>query len=192
MRRFRRCVASVGIALALGWGAVAPADAHVRTVTSEVTVAVHRDGHARARAALKVARTSAAEVSAVNLASASARCDDCRAVAVSFQVVLANRGPTDVTADNAAVAISEGCVRCETVAVAYQFVVVNPGRSQLTPTGHARLAAVRVELGRLSRSGAPAADITSAASALATEVAAVLTTELRTVPRVDRDVRRDR
>jgi len=182
---------AVAVVLAVGWGSVAPAEAHDRTVTTDVTVTVRQDGQTRARSALRVAPTFAPQVSAVNRANASARCDACRAVAVSFQVVLANRGPGDVAADNAAVALNEGCARCEAVAIAYQFVVVSPHRSHLTPAGHQRLARVRLELSRLSRSGAPAADVNAQAEALAAEVADVLTTELRTVPRIDREIRRD-
>lgn len=188
-RRIRRCVGAVGVVLAISLGGVVPVDAHGRTVNSDVTVTVHHDGQTRARSALRVARTSGAGVSAVNSARATARCDDCRAVALAFQVVLANRAPTDIAADNAAVAVNEACERCETVAIAYQFVVVSPGRSQLTAAGHVRLAAVRVELLQLSRSGGSAAEIAAEAEVLAAGVADVLTTELRTVPRVDRQVR---
>jgi hypothetical protein len=182
------------VVLAVGWGAVTPAGAGAgaRTVSSDVTVAVRHDGQSRARAALRVARTSAAEVSATNGAYAYAACDDCRAVAVAFQVVLANRAPTDVAADNAAVAANEACERCETVAIAYQFVVVGPGRAQLTPAGRQRLAGVRVELHRLSRSDGSAAEIAAGAERLAAEVADVLTVELRTAPTVDHEVRNRR
>lgn len=188
-RRLRRCVGLVGVVLAVGWGAIAPAGAEGRTVTNDVSVAVDHDGQTGARAALRVARSSADSVSAVNGAHAYARCADCRAVAVAFQVVLASRASADVTADNAAVAVNDGCERCETVAIAYQFVVVSPGRLQLTPTGRGRLAAVRAELLRLGRSGGSAADLAPRAGALAAEVADVLTADLRTVPTVHHQVR---
>jgi hypothetical protein len=190
--RLGRCATAVAVALAVGWGPLAPAEAQNGAITTDVSVTVRQNGQTQARSALRVARTSAPQVSAVNNAYASARCHYCRAVAVSFQVVLANRGPGDVAADNAAVAINEGCVRCEAVAIAYQFVVVGPRRSHLTPVGQVRLARVRVELSDLSRSRAPAADLNARAEALAAEVADVLTTELWTVPRIDREVRRDR
>ena len=196
--RLRRCVGSVAIVLAVCGGAVAPADAaggHApgsRTINTEVTVEVHRDGRARGRSALDVARTSSPAVSALNRAYAYAQCDDCRAVAVAFQVVLANRAPTDITADNAAIAFNEACERCETVAIAYQFVIVSPHKAKLTPAGHRRLAAIRFDLHQLSRSGRPATEIAAEAEMLAAEVANVLTTELKTIPKVDRRVRTDR
>ncbi|HEX6421198.1 MAG TPA: hypothetical protein VFZ77_22040 [Acidimicrobiales bacterium] len=188
-RRLGRCIGAVGVVLALGWGTVAPADAHDRSVASHVRVTVRHDGQDKARAGLRVDRTHARTVTALNSAEATARCDDCRAVALSFQVVLADRGPAEVAADNAAIAHNEACQRCETVAVAYQFVVVSPARAHVTPTGHARLADVRAELHRLAHGGGTAEDIAAAAGALAAEVADVLATELRTLPRVDREVR---
>lgn len=190
-RSLSRGVVSAGVALALCWAAVAPADAHgpTRTISTDVTVAVDRDGDDRARSTLQVARTSASEVSAVNVAGAWARCDDCRAVALSFQVVVADRAPDVVDADNAALAVNEACERCETVAIAYQFVVLNPGRAHLTGAGHARLAQVRHALWRLSRSGGTAEAMAVEAEALAAEVAEVLSSELLARPRVDREVR---
>lgn len=185
----RRCIAVVGIVLAMGWSTAVPTGAQERTITEDVTVALHHDGQTREHSALRVARSSASDVTAVNRAHASVGCDDCRAVAIAFQVVLANRAPSGITADNAAVAVDDACERCETVAIAYQFVVVSPARSQLTPNGNQRLAALRVDLHRLSRSGLPAAEMGAEAEELASEVVDVLTTELRTVPAVDREVR---
>lgn len=191
--RLGRCAGSVAIALAVLWGAVAPAEAgNGRTIWTDVTVEVLRDGQSKARSTLKLAQTFQGDVSAVNHANAHARCDDCRAVAAAFQVVLANRAPTNVAADNAAVASNAGCERCETVAIAYQFVVVSPHRSQLTPTGHVRLAGVRHDLRLLARSGRPAAEIAAEAEGLAAEVASILTTELRTTPTIHRRVRMER
>ena len=192
-RRLGRCVGSVGIVLTVLGGAVAPAEAgSTRTVKTNVTVEVHRDGQTRGRSALKLARTSSAGVSALNSAYAYAQCEDCRAVAVAFQVVLANHAPSDIAADNTAVALNRRCQRCETVAIAYQFVVVSPHRSQLTPAGHLRMAGIRLDLLRLSYSGRPAAEITAEAGVLAAKVTNILTAELRTVPKVDRRVRTDR
>jgi hypothetical protein len=188
-RRVCRAIAAIAVGLAIGTGAVAPADAQPRTVQSDVTVEVDRDGQTRARARLRIARTSASDVAVVNRAYAGARCEDCRAVAVSFQVVLAQRGPTQISADNAAFAVNEECERCDTVAIAYQFVVAGSGRSQLTPAGHRSLASVRAALQELSRSGLPAADLGAQADALAGEVSSVLTSELRSVPTVRRQIR---
>jgi hypothetical protein len=190
-RRLRRAIAAIAVGLIVGTGAVAPADATPSTVQSDVTVQLDRDGRTRSRSALRVAKTSAADVTAVNRAYAGATCDDCRAVAVSFQIVLANRGPTQITPDNAALAVNEGCQRCETVAIAYQFVVVSPGRSHLTPAGHMEIARVRGELRELSRSGLPAAELGVQAEVLAGEVSLVLTNELWSRPTVRRDMRTD-
>lgn len=190
-RRLRRAIAAIALGLTVGTGAVAPADASPSTIQSDVTVELDRDGRTSGRSALRVAQTSASEVSAVNRAYAGARCDDCRAVAVSFQIVLANRGPTQITPDNAALAVNEDCQRCETVAIAYQFVVAGSGRSHVTPAGHMSLAGVRGALRELSRSGLPAAELGAQADVLAGEVSSVLTTELWSVPTVRREIRRD-
>ena len=187
-RRLRRTFAAITLGLAVSTAAIVPADAHPRTVHSDVSVEVDRHGQTRGRSALHVAQTNTSDVSAVNRAYAGARCEDCRAVALSFQVVLAHRGPTQISADNAAIAVNEDCVRCDTVAIAYQFVVAGSGRSHLTPEGHRSLARVRIALHQLSASDLPAAELGAQADALAGQVVSVLTTELWSVPTVRRQM----
>ena len=154
-RRLRGAIAAIAVGLTVVMGAVAPADASPPTIQSDVTVELDRDGQTRGRSALAWRRRAQSEVSAVNRAYAGARCDDCRAVAVSFQVVLAHRGPTQITPDNTAIAVNEDCQRCETVAIAYQFVVAGSGRSHLTPAGHMSIARVRGDAPRAQPLGPP-------------------------------------
>jgi hypothetical protein len=97
---------------------------------------------------------------------AYAACDGCRAVVLSFQVVLADGGPTDIDAQNLAVAVNDHCRRCETLAIAYQVVVVSPGRTRLSHEGRVRLRHVETRLRGLSHSGRPLPEIRREANRL--------------------------
>ena len=57
-----------------------------------------------------------------NIANAAARCTDCRATAIAFQIVLVNGSPTQLVPHNQAVAINDQCTNCVVYAGARQFV----------------------------------------------------------------------
>lgn len=138
-------------------------------------------------------RTRADEVSANNAAVAYAACDGCRAVALSFQVVLASRGPTDIEANNLALAMTENCSGCEALAMAHQVVVASDGRLRLSDRGRSRLKAVRNDLERLAGSDRPLLEIRAEVQALMERVSEIVANDLRTRPvirskeRLDRD-----
>ncbi|MFL6136218.1 MAG: hypothetical protein ACJ74O_00245 [Frankiaceae bacterium] len=63
-----------------------------------------------------------------NEAYAFASCRDCRAVAVSFQVVLVVGHASVAAPQNVSAAVAYGCIRCITEALAVQLVVTLPGQ----------------------------------------------------------------
>jgi hypothetical protein len=135
--------------------------------------------------------THAGAVAATNVAVARTTCDGCRAVALSFQVVVADAGPASLDVGNAALALNAGCTGCESVAVAYQLVLVGDRRMVLTDEGRRELADLRDRLRRLARSDRSVTEIQVRAERLMTAVGRVLAGELR-VParaRLDHDAR---
>ena len=108
-----------------------------------VAVAVTEQDGARAfDFSWEVIRQRRGAVDSSNVANAAARCTDCRATAIAFQVVLAwNAG--GVMPHNQAVAINDQCTRCVVYAGARQFVRVVDGPARFTGEGRSTLADVR-------------------------------------------------
>jgi hypothetical protein len=131
-------------------------------------------------------------VTATNAAVAYTACDGCRAVALSFQVVVADGAPTSLDVGNLALAMNENCTGCESVAVAFQVVLASDRRLVLTQTGRQELADLRTQLRGLARSDLPVMEIESQAQSLMAGVADVLASELkvRAKVRCDKDVER--
>ena len=162
------------------------------TVTDQKVVEQTRDGARRGASGLGGHHVEAQRVRARNAAVAYSACDGCRAVALSFQVVLADRGPTDVDAQNVAVAVNRDCRRCESLAVAYQVVVVSPRRTHLTEVGRMGLYYVQVRLKGLAHSGKPLAQIRRDADRLMEIVQDIVTEELDSRPMIRERERWDR
>jgi len=80
----------------------------------------------------------------VNEAYALASCQDCRTVAVAFQVVLLVGSVDVVVPQNLAAAVNYACIECVTYALATQLVVSLPG--ELSADGQEALAAIWAEL----------------------------------------------
>ena len=137
-----------------------------------------RDGSDLFRFAFAVRKAMGDVVDDTNTAVAYARCESCRTVAISFQIVLAMGSPSVVTPQNVAVAVNEQCRLCDTFAGAYQFVVGTGGPVKLTAEGRRELARIRYELRRLGRSDLPIAELRLRVNALADRVREVLRTEL--------------
>jgi hypothetical protein len=121
-----------------------------------------------------VRQTSGPDVSAENLALATANCDGCTAVAVAFQVVVARRATGTVAPSNLALAVNDACDHCNATAIAYQFVVVSDERVWLTRDAQRKLDRIRRELRRLVHSKATVQELDARAAALAVRVGAVL------------------
>jgi hypothetical protein len=206
-RRVRRSVGTLAALVALCLGPAqlasaddgggdtsgrAPARAQGRTaVFDDQRVVELTEGRRDAASGLFLHQTHADTVTATNAAVAYTSCDGCRAVSLSFQVVVADGGPTTLDVGNAAVAMTEGCTGCESVAVAYQLVLASDRRLRLTGDGHQAIADLRRDLRRLSRSDLEPWEIQQQAEALMGEVSAVLADELEVRARVrcDHEVR---
>lgn len=149
-----------------------------------VLPATARAGLVRGDGGLGLAVFHAASVHAENVAFASASCDGCAATAVSLQVVLADRGPTQLTVGNAAVATTAGCADCEATAIAYQFVVAVDGWARLSEVGRSQLREIDRQAQALARSGQPGPQVQQAAQSLAARVLEVLVGQLSVWPQV--------
>jgi len=95
-------------------------------------------------------RRSNADVKDLNKAMAGARCTDCGATAIAFQIVLVSGSPEVVAPINQAIALNYECTGCGSTAEAYQFVRVMPERVRFTGTGRAILDDVRDQLEALN------------------------------------------
>lgn len=150
----------------------------------ELSGAADQAGHA---AGLHYHQTHADEVTATNVAVAHTTCDGCRAVALSYQVVVADRGPTSIDVANVALALNEDCEGCESLAQAYQLVVATDDRAWLSGSGQRELAQLRRDLRTLARSDEPLEQVQVQATALMDQVTATISDHLRVRPQVRRD-----
>ncbi len=141
-------------------------------------------GGSHSSAGLAYHQTRAKDVTATNAAIAYTSCDDCRAVALSFQVVIADGGPTSLDVGNLALALNENCTGCESVAVAYQVVLASDRRLVLSSSGKGELSDLRRDLRRLARSGQPVSQIQATAEAMMAQVTDVLSRELQVKAKV--------
>jgi hypothetical protein len=179
-------VAGTCLGLLLTTGQLASADGvHERTFADQQVVDLGGAADQSRRAAgLDYHQTHADHVTATNVAVAHTTCDGCRAVALSFQVVVADRGPTNLDVANVALALNEDCTGCESLAVAYQLVLATDDRAWLSGAGHRQLAQVRRELRALARSDAPLEEIQARAESLMADVTAAVSSNLRVRPQV--------
>ena len=117
-----------------------------------------------------------------NTANAAARCTDCRATAIAFQVVLASRGTTVGTVRNQAVAINDQCTNCVVFAGARQFVrvIADANNAAFTDAGRATLSDVRNDLRALEAQDLDVDALTAAVEAQEARVLKVLTEEVVT------------
>ncbi len=134
-----------------------------------------------------------------NDATAYATCDDCRAIAIAFQVVIVQSRPSTVVPTNVALAVNDGCSRCSSLAVAHQFVVGRGEPARITKRGRKELLGVAEDLLRVERDYKryTNAQIESRADRAAAEVREILDDELVAVdgtgkPDVDDDRRIER
>jgi hypothetical protein len=114
----------------------------------------------------------------VNKAHAAARCTDCEATAIAFQIVLVSGAPSTAAPINEAVALNLECTRCETVAAARQFVRVYEDPVRLTRDGRRELREVRGTLRALEAQDPPIDRLHQAIEAQEARVRQVLNTEL--------------
>jgi putative peptide zinc metalloprotease protein len=142
-RRGRWSIAALAV---LACAAPGSAIGHDDRKQDNVAVAVTEQDGARAfDFSWEVIRQKRGVVDSRNVANAAARCTDCRATAIAFQVVLAWNAD-GVTPHNQAVAINDQCTLCVVYAGARQFVRVVDGPARFTGEGRSTLADVRNQL----------------------------------------------
>jgi len=182
----RRAAQVVLLTLACALPPAAQADSPQRHQDNAATAVIEQDGGRAFDFAFEVLTQRGGEVvDNFNEAHAGARCTDCRATAIAFQIVLVSGSPDRVAPRNEAVAINLECTRCVVVAEARQFVRVVDVPVKLTDEGRAVLADVRRQLRALEVQDPPAADLHAAVEAQEARVRTVLNTEL--VPKTDSD-----
>ncbi|MFF1305286.1 hypothetical protein [Streptomyces sp. NPDC058307] len=111
--------------------------------------------------------------------------DDCRSVALSFQIVTVAGEHTRLNAVNLSDAANKRCTGCQTLAGAYQFVVSTPAPLTLDSAHRRQLADIQRRLDALTRSDVPATDLRTRADALAAEVNTVLQDAVADAPKGD-------
>jgi len=195
-RRTARLAAALGtsLGLLLTTAQLASASSPVHRTFGDQRVVQLRGaaGQVRGASALGYHQTHADQVAATNVALAHATCDGCRAVSLSFQVVVAGRAPASLQLGNLALASNEGCQQCESLAVAYQLVVTSDDRAWLSGRGHGQLVQLRQQLWSLARSGAPLEQVRTQADGLMGQLTAAVGANLRVPPQVRRSDQLDR
>ena len=161
-------------------GAQAAAQRHHDNVATAV---IEEDGGRAFDFAFAVVKQRGGEVDHFNAANAGARCTDCRATAIAFQIVLVSGMPSSVTPHNRAVAVNDACTRCTVVAEARQFVRVVDQPVKFTDAGREVLADVRTQLRALEGQDLTLAALHDAVEQQEARVREVMSTQV--VPKSD-------
>jgi hypothetical protein len=180
MRALRLALAlAVILACAPASGAHASTPGHdnVASATTET------DGSRVADLAWNVTQQRGGDVDELNSATAAARCTDCRATAIAFQVVLVSGDPQTLAPHNRAVAINDQCTRCVVAAEARQFVWVVDQPVKLTAAGREELASIHQDLRTLAGEDLSPADLHDGVERDEARVRDVLATDV--VPKSD-------
>lgn len=178
----RRLTAGIALlACAAPFGVAQAQDATTRDKDNLAVATTEQDGARAFDFAWSLDRQRGGVVDHRNIANAAARCTDCRATAIAFQIVLVSGTPTQVAPRNQAVAINDQCTNCVVYAGARQFVrVVGAGGARFTGEGRATLADVRNDLRALERRDLDVDALTAAVEAQEARVLRVLTEEVVT------------
>src|SRR5919107_4498008 len=143
-RHFALFVALVTVAVPMG---VAHADGDdPRPRDNFATAVVEQDGAQAFDFAWEVRRQAGGDVDNHNAARAAARCANCDATAIAFQVVLVTASPDSISPRNTAIAVTNQCADCVVYAAARQFVRVVDGPVEFTEAGRLVLVDVRRDL----------------------------------------------
>jgi len=174
-RSVRALLVVLPLACAPSAGAQAAPPSRHDNVASAVT---GTDGSHVSDFAWDVERQRGGDVDQFNSATAMARCTDCRATAIAFQIVLVSGTPDVLTPHNRAVAVNDQCTRCVVAAEARQFVRVVDEPVKFSDAGMAELADVRHDLRGIARSDLSLADLHDAVEREEARVRDVLATEV--------------
>ena len=163
---------------AAGLGALPPPPAAAQGDSSAVAVNT-RDGSSIFRLAFNIRRVTGDVVDQTNAAIAFSSCQECRAIAISIQVLLVSGSPSVVSPTNLAFAVNDRCTLCDSLALAYQFAVGGGERLRLTALGRQQVAEIRRELRELrGQEGLSDAELDARVGELMDRLAGVLDTEL--------------
>lgn len=140
----------LGLALALGtpgWGLADHRDddddGHPNRRGQNYAVAVNtEDGESLIEFSFEFLEVDDDTLDEENVAIAYSSCEECRTIAVAFQIVIATSSPSTVTPTNLAIAVNFECTSCESLASAYQFVVGGEGW-ELTKKGKKALKKIK-------------------------------------------------
>jgi len=186
-RAVRTCVAALLALVACALPAGSAQAAHRENIAQAT---IEQDAGRAFDFAWDVSSQRGGVVDHANKAHAAARCTDCEATAIAFQIVLVSGAPSQVAPTNEAVALNLECTRCEVVAEARQFVRVVEDPVKITRAGRAGLAQVRRALRALEAVDPPIDELHRAVEAQEARVREVLGTELvlRSDPSEEADV----
>ena len=118
----------------------------VRTQDNVAVAVTETNGERAFDFSWELIRQKRGDLDSKNVANAAARCTDCRATAIAFQIVLAWGDVGAVIPRNQAVAINDQCTSCVVYAGARQFVRVVDEPAQFSEAGRDELADVRDRL----------------------------------------------
>jgi putative peptide zinc metalloprotease protein len=172
------------LAIVLTLACASPAGAQAAPARDNVASAVtETDGAYVSDFAWDVTRQSGGDVDQLNSATAQARCTDCGATAIAFQVVLVSGPSGSLVPHNRAVAVNDQCTRCVVAAEARQFVRVVDEPVKFTDEGMQQLADIRQDLRDLARANLSVADLHAAVERDEARVLDVMANEV--VPKAD-------
>ncbi len=177
----RLLLVAFAVALALGTAPVHAAGSDVSDAEDNQAVAeATENGSSVFDVAFAVRETASEVVDETNSAIAYASCEECRAVAIAFQIVIVQGAPDTVTPHNVAIAVNDECSGCSVLALAYQFVIGRGEPVRLTHQGEQRLEKIQRDLEKLERDYADLSNeqIHALADGYADRVRDVLRTEL--------------
>ena len=163
------CAAPTGVAQAR--------PAHDNTATATI----EQDGGRAFDFEWSLERQRAGVVEHKNTAQAGARCSDCRATAIAFQIVIVEGQPEKLAPVNQAVAVNDQCTRCVVYAGARQLVRVVDKPVRFTARGALTLVDVRRDLKALENQDLTVDQLVAALEAQEARALNVLQNEL--VPR---------
>jgi hypothetical protein len=185
-RRSRRGVVALAIPVTLAFPVAASASVWGPVYANQAQAAAFFSGQTSTDVRFQLDLPSLSTVNVLNEAQAStSRCDNCSAVAISFQVLFAaGVSSADVYAQNTADAVSTSCTRCSVLAAAYQIVYVGGAPERMSSQQQHSLAQIKAGLMSLQHSNLAADQIQSQAAGLASQAAAVLRATPDTAPAV--------
>ena len=144
MRRRRRLLVALAVAACAVPGAAIGEE--VRTQDNVAVAVTETNGDRAFDFSWEVLRQKRGDIDSRNVANAAARCTDCRATAIAFQIILAWGDVGAIVPRNQAVAINDQCTSCVVYAGARQFVRVVDEPAQFSDAGREVLADVRDRL----------------------------------------------